>query len=73
MSNYIERMVTEATQLQTKLYSLDVFLANPKPDSVFTEEWDLLKEQQFHMAEYNRVLEKRIELAKSKEGDNVVQ
>lgn len=73
MSNYIERMITEATQLQAKLYSLDVFLANPKPDTVLTEEWDLLKEQQFHMAEYNRVLEKRIELAKSKEGDNVIQ
>ena len=73
MSDYLERMVTEEMQLQAKLYGLSRFLANPKPDDVLDEEWELLKEQHLHMTVYRRILEKRIELATGKETNNVIQ
>lgn len=56
-----QQVVDEHEELYKKYEALQKMLDKPQPDFISDRQWKLLKKQEKHMREYNKVLAKRVE------------
>jgi hypothetical protein len=60
MQPHQQRVIAEKLELDERLSKLSAFLTSPKADELSVEEWCHMKEQQFYMRGYAKVLAARI-------------
>lgn len=66
MEPFVERMIVERDELNTRLENLNKFMADEKFLELDSESQSLMIDQQYHMTQYLEILKKRIDYVTSK-------